>query len=161
MYGSTPAVGSSAAPGDFRPGQGCEYYSATLAQWIPAKVLQYNPDKNSYNLDCKPDVPPSRMREPQGAQSPSLSQIQARKSAGSVDVGGPPGSPGGGNRPGTAPGGGDVSPVAGMLGGGGGEGENKEVQYAVGMQVEYYSSTASSWIPARIQYMNADGRGGF
>ena len=40
--------------------------------------------------------------------------------------------------------------------GGAGAGDN-EKSYEVGASVEYFSATASSWIPARVQTVNTDG----
>ena len=45
-----------------------EYLSGTLNQWISWRVLSHNND-NTYNLDCKPLVPPSRIRWPGGAEN--------------------------------------------------------------------------------------------
>eukprot|EP00439_Symbiodinium_sp_Y106_P073502 s377_g13.t2 len=46
---------------EFEPGEVVEYFSASQSDWILAKVLSINPN-GTYNLDCKPDVPPERVR---------------------------------------------------------------------------------------------------
>mmetsp|Transcript_52521 Transcript_52521/g.94204 ORF Transcript_52521/g.94204 Transcript_52521/m.94204 type:complete len:819 (+) Transcript_52521:72-2528(+) len=45
----------------FSVGDLVEYDSASVGQWIPAKVLSQRPD-GLYNLDCKPGVPAERIR---------------------------------------------------------------------------------------------------
>ena len=62
--GSSPSGGQSGP--EFQAGQTVEYYSATLQNWMPAKVLQYNAYTSTYNLDCKPDVPINRIRAMSG-----------------------------------------------------------------------------------------------
>ncbi|CAD7960478.1 unnamed protein product [Amoebophrya sp. A120] len=118
--------------GPYAAGQAVEYYSGTLQNWMPAKILQFNSYSNTYNLDCKPEVPLNRIRP---------------LSDGSNVVGG-----GGGNSPASRV---TVSSTSGVTPAGGTATES--VNYSVGMQVEYYSATAQSWIPAKIQYVNADG----
>ncbi|CAE6971119.1 GBP2, partial [Symbiodinium sp. KB8] len=56
-------LSASAASGvlEFEPGEVVEYFSASQSDWILAKVLSINPN-GTYNLDCKPDVPPERVR---------------------------------------------------------------------------------------------------
>uniref|UniRef100_A0A7S4VAK9 Guanylate-binding protein N-terminal domain-containing protein n=1 Tax=Alexandrium monilatum TaxID=311494 RepID=A0A7S4VAK9_9DINO len=60
--GSQASV-ASAAPGDdgFKPGEVVEYHSTSQGKWIPAKVLTVNP-QGTYDLDCKPDVSPEKIR---------------------------------------------------------------------------------------------------
>lgn len=65
--GSGP-LGSSS--GSYAVGDMVEYYSASQGNWILAKVLQVNP-KGTYNLDCKPDVPADKIRQPAGTATGS------------------------------------------------------------------------------------------
>jgi len=39
-----------------------EYYSESQGNWIPARVLGYDASTGCYNLDCKPQVPPNKIR---------------------------------------------------------------------------------------------------
>jgi hypothetical protein len=49
-------------PGDvLQPGAEVEYYSTTHCGWVQAKVLRVRPNGN-YDLDCKSDVPPEKVR---------------------------------------------------------------------------------------------------
>lgn len=41
------------------------YLSESQGQWIPAQVLRYHAALGLYDLDCKPGVPPDRIREQQ------------------------------------------------------------------------------------------------
>ncbi|CAK0823446.1 unnamed protein product, partial [Prorocentrum cordatum] len=45
-----------------------EYYSASQGGWILARVEGYNAD-GTYNLDCKPNVAPDKIRWPGGAKA--------------------------------------------------------------------------------------------
>lgn len=51
----------SFAPLEFAVGDIVEYFSVSQNDWILAKVQSINPS-GTYNLDCKPDVPPERVR---------------------------------------------------------------------------------------------------
>lgn len=46
----------------FEVGEIVEYFSASQGTWIPAKVLALN-SQGTFNLDCKPDVPPEKIRK--------------------------------------------------------------------------------------------------
>lgn len=46
----------------YQEGEQVEYFSASISQWIPATILKFNSESNLYMLDCKPDVPPERIR---------------------------------------------------------------------------------------------------
>lgn len=46
----------------YQEGEPVEYFSASISQWIPATILKFNSESNLYMLDCKPDVPPERIR---------------------------------------------------------------------------------------------------
>ena len=39
-----------------------EYFGAKMQRWIPAKVLKRNGD-GTYDLDCKVNVPPAKVRK--------------------------------------------------------------------------------------------------
>lgn len=60
-----------AREGGFKLGEVVEYYSASQGAWIPAKVVAVKP--NSYDLDCKPDVPPARIRSCASARDSRVS----------------------------------------------------------------------------------------
>lgn len=64
---------SSSSGGAFAAGDMVEYYSSSQGTWILAKVLQANP-KGTYNLDCKPDVAPDKIRRPQGTATGSTAK---------------------------------------------------------------------------------------
>mmetsp|Transcript_26207 Transcript_26207/g.61157 ORF Transcript_26207/g.61157 Transcript_26207/m.61157 type:complete len:809 (+) Transcript_26207:110-2536(+) len=49
------------AAGQFAPGTVVEYNSASQG-WILARVLSYDPASGTYNLDCKQQVPPAKLR---------------------------------------------------------------------------------------------------
>ena len=69
MFGSLFNPGTTqeaGAPPEYFDGMVVEYFSGTLNAWIPAKIVKYNPERGTYNLDCKPDVPISRIRPPPG-----------------------------------------------------------------------------------------------
>eukprot|EP00435_Cladocopium_sp_Y103_P010789 s721_g2.t2 len=51
----------SFAPLEFEVGDVVEYFSVSQNDWIVAKVQSIN-TSGTYNLDCKPDVPPERVR---------------------------------------------------------------------------------------------------
>lgn len=64
VQGAVPqAVAGGAA--QFREGDAVEYFSATQNKYIPAKVMRVNPN-GTYNLDCKPEVPPDKIRRTAG-----------------------------------------------------------------------------------------------
>jgi len=152
-------VGTNPPVQQFQVGTAVEYFSATLSQWIPAKILHFNADRNTYNLDCKPDVPSNRIRNI-GAGADSGTPVGFDR----------PTVVGGDNSPGVnSPGhkGTEFSPsgVSGVIGdhnrptnfvGSSAQADGGD-PFQLGAQVEYYSATANSWIPAKIQYINADG----
>jgi len=51
---------------EFKAGDVVEYESASQRKWIPACVLAVNA-RGAYDLDCKPDVAPHRVRRPVAA----------------------------------------------------------------------------------------------
>jgi len=52
------------APEDpHRPGDQVEYLSASQGRWMPATVRRRNPLTGLYDLDCKEEVPPEKIRE--------------------------------------------------------------------------------------------------
>ncbi|CAE8583406.1 unnamed protein product, partial [Polarella glacialis] len=58
------ALGGAAPEGagtKFRLGEIVDYFSATQASWIPAKVVAVNAN-GTFDLDCKPGVPPEKIR---------------------------------------------------------------------------------------------------
>lgn len=57
--------GSGANGGRHQVGTIVEYNSASQGAWIPARVVGLNPD-GSYDLDCKPAVPPEKIRAATG-----------------------------------------------------------------------------------------------
>eukprot|EP00929_Paragymnodinium_shiwhaense_P052021 TRINITY_DN26093_c0_g1_i2.p1 TRINITY_DN26093_c0_g1~~TRINITY_DN26093_c0_g1_i2.p1 ORF type:complete len:795 (-),score=233.53 TRINITY_DN26093_c0_g1_i2:97-2481(-) len=68
-----PATGTApGAPLSFAAGQVVEYYSVSQGAWILARVLAEKPT-GLYDLDCKPDVPPQKIRLPTGPHA-QLSQ---------------------------------------------------------------------------------------
>eukprot|EP00930_Biecheleria_cincta_P027744 TRINITY_DN19428_c0_g1_i1.p1 TRINITY_DN19428_c0_g1~~TRINITY_DN19428_c0_g1_i1.p1 ORF type:complete len:637 (+),score=108.60 TRINITY_DN19428_c0_g1_i1:28-1938(+) len=64
-----PAKGAATFP------VGCEveYHSSTLGRWISTKVLSFDPITGLYDLECKPQVAATKMRQLQTDPSPSSS----------------------------------------------------------------------------------------
>jgi len=62
---------SSTPLGTYAVGDMVEYFSASQNDWILAKVTAVNP-KGTYDLDCKPQVPPNKIRRREGRGSQSL-----------------------------------------------------------------------------------------
>eukprot|EP00973_Karenia_brevis_P057760 8034983-Karenia_brevis.AAC.1 len=62
--GDGPGLATEATPSGLRFPIGAlvEYHSTSSGKWIAAKVTAYNASKATYNLDCKPEVPPIRIR---------------------------------------------------------------------------------------------------
>ncbi|CAD7937709.1 unnamed protein product [Amoebophrya sp. A25] len=156
----TPSASSDAK---YEVGQPVEYFSATLKNWMPAKILQFNVESNTYNLDCKPEVPPNRIRPLGSDATPGSTPVGVAGVGGGGDS-----SPasrvtqglGGTARPAES----DVaSPFLGTVAGedlGSGAAQHDAISddpFGVGAQVEYFSATAQSWIPAKVQYINSDG----
>ncbi|CAK8985256.1 unnamed protein product [Durusdinium trenchii] len=56
-----PPPGSEPLPTLLEQGQAVEYFGAKLQRWIPAKVLKRNSD-GTYDLDCKTNVQPAKVR---------------------------------------------------------------------------------------------------
>jgi len=46
----------------YSPGDQVEYLSASQGRWVPAMVRRRNPLTGLYDLDCKDDVPPEKIR---------------------------------------------------------------------------------------------------
>jgi len=99
-------VTASSNSGGYEVGEKVEYYSVSVQQWIPAKILKYDSVTNTYNLDCKPEVTPDRIRRPQA-----------------------------------------TSPVASPS-------DGNAQQFPANADVEYYSASVQTWIPAVIQSFN-------
>lgn len=59
------------APPEFEPKSLVEYYSESRQGWISARVLEFNPANGTYNLDCKPNVHPSKLRPAPPSRGPS------------------------------------------------------------------------------------------
>jgi hypothetical protein len=51
-----------AAEDPYSPGDQVEYLSASQGRWVPATVRRRNPLTGLYDLDCKDDVPPEKIR---------------------------------------------------------------------------------------------------
>lgn len=51
----------------YHPGMEVEYYSTSLNQWIPARVLRGGHPHGTVDLDCKEGVEVARVRPPRGA----------------------------------------------------------------------------------------------
>jgi len=56
-----PSSATSASSAAYAIEEIVEYFSSTEGKYIPAKVLKVNPN-GTYDLDCKPSVPTSRIR---------------------------------------------------------------------------------------------------
>lgn len=67
MAAKAPDTGGGFAGAEFKAGDRVEYYSTSSGTWILAKVLAVN-SKGTYNLDCKPDVMPDKVRRPVKSQ---------------------------------------------------------------------------------------------
>lgn len=121
---STLTNGSTSPPppGGFPLGSIVEYYSASLNKWIVARVLSYNADFNTYNLDCKEQVPVDRIRVPPGSMPPGTT--------GSV------GTPSFGDRKT------QVASSQNML--------PPPPQFPIGSIIEYWSESQNNWILARV-----------
>lgn len=59
------AAGAGFSSAQHSAGDIVEYNSASQGRWIPAKVLVVN-SNGTYDLDCKPQVTPDKVRRPQG-----------------------------------------------------------------------------------------------
>eukprot|EP00927_Polykrikos_kofoidii_P035702 TRINITY_DN30246_c0_g1_i1.p1 TRINITY_DN30246_c0_g1~~TRINITY_DN30246_c0_g1_i1.p1 ORF type:complete len:1394 (-),score=280.24 TRINITY_DN30246_c0_g1_i1:389-4510(-) len=68
------------SPADYKVGDSVEYFGATAGKWIPAKVLSVNTN-GTYSLDCKPDVPPEKIRWPSSSPLGTGSALQEPPSA--------------------------------------------------------------------------------
>jgi len=53
---------SPAAEDPHKPGDQVEYLSASQGCWVPATVTRRNPVSGLYDLDCKQEVPPEKIR---------------------------------------------------------------------------------------------------
>lgn len=82
-----------------------EYFGAQQNRWIPTSVKSVNAD-GTYDLECKPAVPPAKIRRCQGAVAEA-----------------------------------DDGPLE------------------AGAEVEYYSATHGTWVPAKVLSKNAAGTG--
>jgi len=82
-------------PPAYNVGDIVEYFGATQQQWIPAKVLSVNAN-GTFGLDCKPDVPPSRIRRSGNTRSSSPDRhVSFRRDVSEASLRGPPTMPGG------------------------------------------------------------------
>eukprot|EP00931_Biecheleriopsis_adriatica_P024396 TRINITY_DN15211_c0_g5_i1.p1 TRINITY_DN15211_c0_g5~~TRINITY_DN15211_c0_g5_i1.p1 ORF type:complete len:1317 (+),score=357.26 TRINITY_DN15211_c0_g5_i1:128-4078(+) len=148
----------------FSVGDSVEYFGASQQRWIPAKVLTVNAN-GSYDLDCKPAVPPEKIRRPQGASSSLgtgtvsssvsehkdgdkveyFSATQGRwipatvlsvNASGNYDLDCKPDVPGSKVR----------KPVL-----------KSQPKLQVGDAVEYFGATRGMWIPTKVAKVNEDG----
>jgi len=55
----------------YQPGTQVEYFSTSMGQWIPAKVVRNGQAPGTFDLDCKDAVDTSRIRLAGGASAPS------------------------------------------------------------------------------------------
>jgi hypothetical protein len=61
--GELPLKGDGPAAEDpYSPGDQVEYLSASQGRWVPATVRRRNPLTGLYDLDCKDEVPPEKIR---------------------------------------------------------------------------------------------------
>eukprot|EP00973_Karenia_brevis_P054226 7533395-Karenia_brevis.AAC.1 len=65
---------SSSARLMYQLGEQVEYHSVSKDSWMPATVIGWDPQKGTFNLNCKPDVPSQRIRRPPGSsfQAPNV-----------------------------------------------------------------------------------------
>jgi serine/threonine protein kinase len=65
------------------PGTPVEYFSVSAEEcWIPATVLAYNPEAGLYDLDCKSQVPRSKIRCPDPFPTGALVEYKSSKKNG-------------------------------------------------------------------------------
>jgi ribosomal protein L35AE/L33A len=57
----TPGSGAGTRP-IFPVGMAVEYQSSSKGCWLPARVLAYHPPSGLYDLDCRPQADPERIR---------------------------------------------------------------------------------------------------
>ncbi|CAK0893932.1 unnamed protein product, partial [Prorocentrum cordatum] len=116
----------------YAEGDAVEYYGATQGRWVPAKVLKVNPE-GTFDLDCKPNVAPGRIRPVAGTSTSSIGSPR-------TSLAGPP------TTAGSLP-----SLPASPRGSHAGDSER------VGDTVEYFSSSMKKWIPAKVTKTHPDG----
>mmetsp|Transcript_7041 Transcript_7041/g.13064 ORF Transcript_7041/g.13064 Transcript_7041/m.13064 type:complete len:545 (+) Transcript_7041:71-1705(+) len=120
----------------FSPGTTVEYYSASLKQWILARVLGPGRQGGTLDLDCKEGVETSRVRLPTGSLVPPSSVGSIMSSTGSMNnFGGYPGT-----------GAGAALPRTGGLG---------PWKVRAGESV-FYLSSSHGWILARVSKFRVD-----
>merc|ERR1719223_50006 len=120
----------------FTPGATVEYYSASLKQWILARVLGPGRQSGTLDLDCKEGVEVGRVRLPTGslAAPSSTGSVPPMSSTGSfVNYGGYPGA-------------GAAASRAGGLG---------PLKVKAGESV-FYLSSSHGWILSRVNKFRAD-----
>jgi len=86
--GSTSNVPVATGNSQYRVGDTVEYYSASAGNWIPAKILQVNADRGTYNLDCKPEVTPDKIRPSRGGGGGTLSSAGSAPQSNAASQGG-------------------------------------------------------------------------
>lgn len=146
------SVAQDSSAAEHQPGERVEYFAASAQKWIPAQVLSVTPTGN-YNLDCKPDVPPDRIRKQAGNATASYSagdrveyfgataqtwiaaQVVTANADGTYDLDCKPGVAADKIR----------SPESATAG------------YREGDTVEYFSDTKQEWISAKVQVVNGNG----
>lgn len=160
-----------------RVGETVEYLSTTLKGWIPTRVLAVSPE-GTYILECRPNVPPERVRQWSGgarASSASISRWRFTYWSGSggglatqeslpqqtprtpwlqpADASSPASGAGaasssGGAALGASPSGSGQRRLASNES----VAEGAEVggPFEAGELVEYYSKTQGTWIPAKV-----------
>eukprot|EP00929_Paragymnodinium_shiwhaense_P078420 TRINITY_DN40635_c0_g1_i1.p1 TRINITY_DN40635_c0_g1~~TRINITY_DN40635_c0_g1_i1.p1 ORF type:complete len:998 (+),score=242.40 TRINITY_DN40635_c0_g1_i1:72-3065(+) len=83
------ASGAGFAGAAYRVGDSVEYFGASQGRWIPAKVTAVNAS-GTYDLDCKPNVLPEKVRAPQVlASSSSVGSPKNRTPATRTRLGSP------------------------------------------------------------------------
>ena len=76
---------SSGGPG-YEPGEEVEYHSTSQGEWIAAKVLRKH-SNGTYDLDCKPQVQPDRIRPREAAPVSAAPVRKSSSSSRSVEEG--------------------------------------------------------------------------
>eukprot|EP00929_Paragymnodinium_shiwhaense_P076813 TRINITY_DN39546_c0_g1_i1.p1 TRINITY_DN39546_c0_g1~~TRINITY_DN39546_c0_g1_i1.p1 ORF type:complete len:1572 (+),score=466.03 TRINITY_DN39546_c0_g1_i1:140-4855(+) len=151
-----PALSASTSS-SYQVGEVVEYFGASQQKWIPAKVLAANPN-GTYNLDCKPDVPPEKIRKMGGQAAYKAgdvveyfgasqnkwipAKVLSANADGTFDLDCKPGVTADKIR----------RPAAAAPAAAGGASV-----YKVGDTVEYFGASLNKWIPAKVLAVNPNG----